>query len=293
MRLKDLFAYRIPSVLTSSPSPSVATSWSTTPRTLITEETLKLLVNLAGETDLRSAIDAMFNGDKINMMMTEGARRTAHRPAQPLDRPIEVDGKDVMPEVNVLAKMKGFCEKVIGGEWKGYTGKAISTWSTSALVVPIWAPVMITGPLRPYKNHLEMHFVSNVDGTHIAETPRKIDPETTLFLVASKDLHHPGDHDQRPDRPRLVPRSCAGDKATLPGTSPPCLPAARLLPSSASTPTTCSSSGTGSAAATPPGPPSACHRPLARALWEFLRGASGDGHALRHCRRTERAGCWP
>jgi glucose-6-phosphate isomerase len=92
-----------------------------------------------------------------------------------------------MPEVNaVLAKMKGFCEKVIGGEWKGYTGKAIQHVVNIGIGGSDLGPVMITEALRPYKNHLEMHFVSNVDGTHIAETLKKIDPETTLFLVASK-----------------------------------------------------------------------------------------------------------
>ena len=154
-------------------------------KNLITEETLKLLVNLAGETDLRSAIDAMFNGDKINMTEGRAVLHTALRNRS--DRPIEVDGKDVMPEVNaVLAKMKGFCEKVISGEWKGYTGKAIQHVVNIGIGGSDLGPVMITEALRPYKNHLEMHFVSNVDGTHIAETLKKIDPETTLFLVASK-----------------------------------------------------------------------------------------------------------
>ncbi|MGS3186277.1 glucose-6-phosphate isomerase [Aeromonas taiwanensis] len=154
-------------------------------KNLITEETLKLLVNLANETDLRSAIDAMFNGDKINMTEGRAVLHTALRNRS--DRPIEVDGKDVMPEVNaVLAKMKGFCEKVISGEWKGYTGKPIQHVVNIGIGGSDLGPVMITEALRPYKNHLEMHFVSNVDGTHIAETLKKIDPETTLFLVASK-----------------------------------------------------------------------------------------------------------
>ncbi|MGU5714362.1 glucose-6-phosphate isomerase [Aeromonas taiwanensis] len=154
-------------------------------KNLITEETLKLLVTLANETDLRSAIDAMFNGDKINMTEGRAVLHTALRNRS--DRPIEVDGKDVMPEVNaVLAKMKGFCEKVISGEWKGYTGKPIQHVVNIGIGGSDLGPVMITEALRPYKNHLVMHFVSNVDGTHIAETLKKIDPETTLFLVASK-----------------------------------------------------------------------------------------------------------
>lgn len=154
-------------------------------KNLITEETLKLLVELAKETDLRSAIDAMFNGDKINMTEGRSVLHVALRNRS--DRPIESDGKDVMPEVNaVLAKMKGFCEKIISGEWKGYTGKAIQHVVNIGIGGSDLGPVMITEALRPYKNHLQMHFVSNVDGTHIAETLKKIDPETTLFLVASK-----------------------------------------------------------------------------------------------------------
>ncbi|WP_429220066.1 glucose-6-phosphate isomerase [Aeromonas veronii] len=154
-------------------------------KNLITEATLKLLVDLAKETDLRSAIDAMFNGDKINMTEGRSVLHVALRNRS--DRPIESDGKDVMPEVNaVLAKMKGFCEKIISGEWKGYTGKAIQHVVNIGIGGSDLGPVMITEALRPYKNHLQMHFVSNVDGTHIAETLKKIDPETTLFLVASK-----------------------------------------------------------------------------------------------------------
>ncbi|WP_440892631.1 glucose-6-phosphate isomerase [Aeromonas dhakensis] len=154
-------------------------------KNLITEETLKLLIDLAKETDLRSAIDAMFNGDKINMTEGRSVLHVALRNRS--DRPIESDGKDVMPEVNaVLAKMKGFCEKIISGEWKGYTGKALQHVVNIGIGGSDLGPVMITEALRPYKNHLQMHFVSNVDGTHIAETLKKIDPETTLFLVASK-----------------------------------------------------------------------------------------------------------
>ncbi|AUZ77470.1 MULTISPECIES: glucose-6-phosphate isomerase [Aeromonas] len=154
-------------------------------KNLITEETLNLLVDLAKETDLRSAIDAMFNGDKINMTEGRSVLHVALRNRS--DRPIESDGKDVMPEVNaVLAKMKGFCEKIISGEWKGYTGKAIQHVVNIGIGGSDLGPVMITEALRPYKNHLQMHFVSNVDGTHIAETLKKIDAETTLFLVASK-----------------------------------------------------------------------------------------------------------
>ena len=119
-------------------------------KNLITEETLKLLVDLAKETDLRSAIDAMFNGDKINMTEGRSVLHVALRNRS--DRPIESDGKDVMPEVNaVLAKMKGFCEKIISGEWKGYTGKAIQHVVNIGIGGSDLGPVMITEALRPYK----------------------------------------------------------------------------------------------------------------------------------------------
>lgn len=154
-------------------------------KNLITEETLGLLFDLANEVDLRAGIDAMFNGEKINQTEGRAVLHTALRNRS--NRPVMVDGKDVMPEVNaVLAKIKAFCDNVISGEWKGYTGKAIQHVVNIGIGGSDLGPVMITEALRPFKNHLEMHFVSNVDGTHIAETLKKVDPETTLFLVASK-----------------------------------------------------------------------------------------------------------
>ncbi|MFC3913585.1 glucose-6-phosphate isomerase [Pseudaeromonas sharmana] len=154
-------------------------------KNLISEETLALLIDLAKETDLQAAIDAMFNGEKINQTEGRSVLHVALRNRS--DREILVDGKDVMPEVKaVLEKMKAFSAKIISGEWKGYTGKAIQHVVNIGIGGSDLGPVMITEALRPYKNHLEMHFVSNVDGTHVAETLKKIDPETTLFLVASK-----------------------------------------------------------------------------------------------------------
>jgi glucose-6-phosphate isomerase len=98
-----------------------------------------------------------------------------------------VDGEDVMPAVNaVLEKIKAFTERVISGDWKGYTGKAITDIVNIGIGGSDLGPYMATEALAPYKNHLSLHFVSNVDGTHIAETLKKVDPETTLFLVASK-----------------------------------------------------------------------------------------------------------
>lgn len=151
----------------------------------INEKTLGLLRQLANECGLSSAIEAMFTGQKINRTENRAVLHTALRNRS--NTPVLVDGKDVMPEVNaVLAKMKDFCERVISGEWKGYTGKAITDVINIGIGGSDLGPYMVTEALRPYKNHLTMHFVSNVDGTHIAETLKKVNPETTLVLVASK-----------------------------------------------------------------------------------------------------------
>ena len=151
----------------------------------INQETLKLLHQLAKESALDEAINAMFTGEKINHTENRAVLHTALRNRS--NTPVYVDGKDVMPEVNaVLAKMSAFCDRVISGEWKGYTGKAITDVVNIGIGGSDLGPYMVTEALRPYKNHLNMHFVSNVDGTHIAETLKKVNPETTLFLVASK-----------------------------------------------------------------------------------------------------------
>lgn len=151
----------------------------------INEKTLTLLRQLANECGLESAKNAMFSGKKINRTENRAVLHTALRNRS--NTPVAVDGKDVMPEVNaVLAKMKAFSERVISGEWKGYTGKAITDVINIGIGGSDLGPYMVTEALRPYKNHLNMHFVSNVDGTHIAEVLRKVNPETTLVLVASK-----------------------------------------------------------------------------------------------------------
>ncbi|MGR3807693.1 glucose-6-phosphate isomerase [Pasteurella testudinis] len=151
----------------------------------INQDTLKLLRQLANECALPQAIEAMFNGEKINRTENRAVLHTALRNRS--NTPVIVDGSDVMPEVNaVLAKMQDFCNRVINGEWKGYTGKAITDVINIGIGGSDLGPYMVTEALRPYKNHLNMHFVSNVDGTHIAETLKKVNPETTLVLVASK-----------------------------------------------------------------------------------------------------------
>lgn len=151
----------------------------------VNDKTLDLLRQLADECQLKSATEAMFSGQKINRTENRAVLHTALRNRS--NTPVYVDGKDVMPEVNaVLAKMKEFCQRIISGEWKGYTGKAITDVINIGIGGSDLGPYMVTEALRPYKNHLTMHFVSNVDGTHIAETLKKVNPETTLVLVASK-----------------------------------------------------------------------------------------------------------
>ncbi len=151
----------------------------------VTQETLDLLIQLANECDLASAREAMFLGKKINQTENRAVLHTALR--NRANTPILVDGKDVMPEINaVLAKMKKFCDAVISGEWTGYTGKAITDIINIGIGGSDLGPYMVTEALHPYKNHLKMHFVSNVDSTHIAEALKQCNPETTLFLIASK-----------------------------------------------------------------------------------------------------------
>ena len=151
----------------------------------INDKTIALLMQLAKECDLDGAIKAMFSGEVINETENRAVLHTALR--NRANTPVLVDGKDVMPDVNeVLAKMKKFSEAIISGRWKGYTGKAITAVVNIGIGGSDLGPVMVTEALKSYKNHLELHFVSNVDGTHIVETLKKVDPETTLFLVASK-----------------------------------------------------------------------------------------------------------
>ncbi|RNE67669.1 glucose-6-phosphate isomerase [Vibrio cholerae] len=154
-------------------------------KNLVNAETMQHLFALAKETDLQSAITAMFKGEAINQTEDRAVLHTALRNRS--NSPVLVNGEDVMPAVNaVLAKMKAFSERVIGGEWKGFTGKAITDVVNIGIGGSDLGPYMVTEALVPYKNHLTMHFVSNVDGTHMAETLKNVDPETTLFLVASK-----------------------------------------------------------------------------------------------------------
>src|SRR5271155_626305 len=151
----------------------------------ITGETLSLLRALAVARDVPGWAKKLFTGEKINITENRAVLHIALRNRS--NRPIFVDGKDVMPEVNaVLAHMKECSDKVRSGEWKGYTGKSITDFVNIGIGGSDLGPVMVTEALKSYKNRLNMHFVSNVDGTHIAETLKPLNPETTLFLIASK-----------------------------------------------------------------------------------------------------------
>lgn len=152
----------------------------------ITDETMSLLFDLARQVDLPRAIEAMFSGEKINTTENRAVLHVALRNTP--DRPILVDGEDVMPQVHaVLDKMARFSEAVRSGEWRGYTGRAITDVVNIGIGGSDLGPRMVTQALKPYGHErLRVHFVSNVDPTDVAETLKALDPETTLFLVASK-----------------------------------------------------------------------------------------------------------
>lgn len=152
----------------------------------INGRTRAYLVQLANECNLQEAIDQMFAGEKINATENRAVLHTALRNRS--NTPVKVDGKDVMPDVNeVLEKMKVFSTKVRSGAWKGYTGKKITDIVNIGIGGSDLGPVMVTEALKSYGDRdLNVHFVSNVDGTHIAETLRSLNADTTLFMIASK-----------------------------------------------------------------------------------------------------------
>lgn len=150
-----------------------------------TEETLFLLLDLARECGVPEAITAMFNGDPINATEKRAVLHTALRNRS--EKAVLVDGEDVMPEIRaVLAQMKSFSEQIISGDWKGYTGEAITDVVNIGIGGSDLGPVMVTEALKAYKTRLNLHFVSNIDGSHLAETLQKCKPASTLFLIASK-----------------------------------------------------------------------------------------------------------
>jgi len=152
----------------------------------MTAETFALLLELARQADVPGMARRMFAGEKINTTENRAVLHVALR--NRANRPIVVDGKDVMPEINaVLAQMRRFSERVRGGEWRGYTGETISDIVNIGIGGSDLGPVMVTEALKPYsRRDLRLHFVSNVDGTHLAETLRVCAPQRTLFLIASK-----------------------------------------------------------------------------------------------------------
>lgn len=151
----------------------------------INEETMALLIQLARECKLKDAIEAMFNGEKINETEKRAVLHTALRNRS--GKPVLTGGKDVMPDIQaVLERMKDFSGRVISGEWKGFSGKEITDVVNIGIGGSDLGPIMVTEGLKAYKTRLNMHFVSNVDATQIAETLKGLDPETTLFLIASK-----------------------------------------------------------------------------------------------------------
>jgi len=155
-------------------------------KNIFTSETLQLLLKLAEEMQLKEAIEKIFAGEHINETEDRAVMHVALRNRS--DRPMMVDGEDVMPAVRaVLKRMEAFSNQILSGAWRGYTGKRITDIVNIGIGGSDLGPLMVTEALRPYwQKGMNVHFVSNVDGTHIAETLNGISPETTLFLIASK-----------------------------------------------------------------------------------------------------------
>lgn len=151
----------------------------------ITEKTIANLVQLANECDLKNAIDAYFSGEKINQTEKRAVLHTALRNQS--GKQVVVEGKDIMPEItSTLLKMKRFSETVISGKWKGFTGKEITDVVNIGIGGSDLGPDMVVESLKYYKNRLQVHFVSNIDGDHTQEVIKKLNPETTLFVIVSK-----------------------------------------------------------------------------------------------------------
>jgi len=151
----------------------------------ITEETLSLLVDLAKEVGLKEAIESQYSGETINATEGRAVLHTALRSTS--DEPVLVDGKNIKPQIqSALRKIKSFSNKVISGKWKGYTGKSITDIVNIGIGGSDLGPDMVVESLQFYKNQLTTHFVSNVDGDHVSEVIKKLNPETTLFVIVSK-----------------------------------------------------------------------------------------------------------
>jgi glucose-6-phosphate isomerase len=154
-------------------------------KNIVNDEVMKLLFDLARTRKVEQFRDAMFRGDKINFTEGRAVLHIALRNRS--NSAIIVDGEDVMVGVNrVLAQMRDFTERVRNGDWKGFTGKTITDVVNIGIGGSDLGPLMVTEALKPYGTGPRVHFVSNVDGTHLAETLKKLDPETALFIIASK-----------------------------------------------------------------------------------------------------------
>ncbi|KAJ8938503.1 hypothetical protein NQ318_005167 [Aromia moschata] len=151
----------------------------------LNDEVLNLLFDLARTRKVEQARAAMFSGGKINITENRAVLHVALRNRR--NKPIFVDGKNVTGDVNeVLAHMKEFTESVLSGQWTGYSGKKITDVVNIGIGGSDLGPVMVTEALKPYNQGLKLHFVSNIDGTHLAEVLKVVDPETVLFIIASK-----------------------------------------------------------------------------------------------------------
>ena len=151
----------------------------------LNQETMDNLISLANECKLAEAIQSMFAGEAINQTEDRSVLHVALRNRS--NTPVMVDGQDVMSDVNkVLLQMEQFSNNLINGNWKGYTGKPITDLVNIGIGGSDLGPLMVTEALRPYHSHIRPHFVSNVDGTHLAEVLKSVNPETTLFIIASK-----------------------------------------------------------------------------------------------------------
>jgi glucose-6-phosphate isomerase len=197
----------------------------------LTDETLRLLLQLAEESDLRGRVEAMFRGEKINLTEKRAVLHVALR--APRDAAILVDGKNVVPEVHaVLDRMAAFCDRIRSGEWKGHTGKPIRNVINIGIGGSDLGPVMAYEALRHYSQRsLTFRFVSNVDGIDFVEATRDLDPAETLFVVSSKTFTTLETMTNAQSARQWLLNGLGG-------------------PHSASTPRTCSVSGTGWAGVT-------------------------------------------
>lgn len=154
-------------------------------KNLITNKTISLLGSLFEECKVNDAVASMFGGEKINQTENRAVLHTALRNRS--NQSVMADGEDVMPEINaVLERMHDFSDLLISGNWKGYTGKTIKHVVNIGIGGSDLGPLMVYESLKPYHNHIKCHYVSNVDGAHLAETLKELDPEQTLFIIASK-----------------------------------------------------------------------------------------------------------